>query len=234
MFSLIMDAVRPAADSHDLSHDGGGATPNPAGGEGAAAAETAAGAGASVSAATDAFAHTVFLSAPEGSSFDDEGDGSRFALLARLEAHHPYAPPLLPSVMHGIAAVAEGEGMAYLVTGTSPVQTDASAAESAVPAGEFELADTQPVLEDGSFESHPTFHPQEADSVLETPETRSEEGEGSSGRCVVCWDARAEAVCVPCGHMAGCIECLRAVKAQSRQCPVCRASISEVIKVYTV
>eukprot|EP00252_Welwitschia_mirabilis_P026126 TRINITY_DN840_c0_g1_i2.p1 TRINITY_DN840_c0_g1~~TRINITY_DN840_c0_g1_i2.p1 ORF type:complete len:384 (-),score=61.19 TRINITY_DN840_c0_g1_i2:88-1239(-) len=56
----------------------------------------------------------------------------------------------------------------------------------------------------------------------------------SSGACVICWDAPAEAVCIPCGHVAGCAACLNEIKAKNIGCPVCRTSIEQVIKVYMV
>ncbi|CAM6123627.1 unnamed protein product [Calypogeia fissa] len=56
----------------------------------------------------------------------------------------------------------------------------------------------------------------------------------SGGQCVVCWDAPAEAVCIPCGHLAGCMDCLTEIKSKDWGCPVCRASIQQVIKVYAV
>ncbi|KAH0914060.1 hypothetical protein HID58_028506 [Brassica napus] len=56
-------------------------------------------------------------------------------------------------------------------------------------------------------------------------------GEGS-GVCVICEDASSEAACVPCGHVAGCVSCLKEIK--NKKCPICRASIDQVIKLYHV
>nr|XP_024363581.1 putative E3 ubiquitin-protein ligase XBAT34 isoform X2 [Physcomitrium patens]PNR28286.1 hypothetical protein PHYPA_028878 [Physcomitrium patens] len=53
-------------------------------------------------------------------------------------------------------------------------------------------------------------------------------------RCVVCWDASAQGVCIPCGHLAGCMECLLKIKATNWGCPVCRSAIDQIIKVYAV
>lgn len=55
-----------------------------------------------------------------------------------------------------------------------------------------------------------------------------------SGTCVVCEDASSEAVCVPCGHVAGCISCLKEIKDKKLGCPICRANIDQVIKLYHV
>lgn len=56
----------------------------------------------------------------------------------------------------------------------------------------------------------------------------------ASSTCVVCLDAPAEGVCVPCGHMAGCMSCLKEIKAKGWGCPVCRTKIDQVIRVYAV
>lgn len=57
---------------------------------------------------------------------------------------------------------------------------------------------------------------------------------GSSGQCLVCMDAPSDGICVPCGHVAGCMSCLTEIKSKEWGCPVCRASIHQVIKVYRV
>ncbi|KAL0680036.1 hypothetical protein Bca4012_008017 [Brassica carinata] len=55
---------------------------------------------------------------------------------------------------------------------------------------------------------------------------------GGSGVRVICEDASSEAACVPCGHVAGCVSCLKEIK--NKKCPICRASIDQVIKLYHV
>ncbi|CAN6819959.1 unnamed protein product [Brassica oleracea] len=55
---------------------------------------------------------------------------------------------------------------------------------------------------------------------------------GGSGVCVICEDASSEAACVPCGHVAGCVSCLKEIK--NKKCPICRTSIDQVIKLYHV
>ncbi|XP_047317948.1 putative E3 ubiquitin-protein ligase XBAT35 [Impatiens glandulifera] len=52
--------------------------------------------------------------------------------------------------------------------------------------------------------------------------------------CVICLDAPIEGACVPCGHMAGCISCLKEIKANKWACPVCRAQIDQVVRLYSV
>ncbi|KAF8087125.1 hypothetical protein N665_0598s0009 [Sinapis alba] len=62
----------------------------------------------------------------------------------------------------------------------------------------------------------------------------SKEGRGGSGMCVICVDASAEAACVPCGHVVGCISCLKEIKNRKLGCPICRDNIDLVIKLYHV
>eukprot|EP00246_Nothoceros_aenigmaticus_P002899 TRINITY_DN13813_c0_g1_i2.p1 TRINITY_DN13813_c0_g1~~TRINITY_DN13813_c0_g1_i2.p1 ORF type:complete len:565 (-),score=70.18 TRINITY_DN13813_c0_g1_i2:683-2377(-) len=54
------------------------------------------------------------------------------------------------------------------------------------------------------------------------------------GQCVVCWDAPAQGVCIPCGHLAGCMDCLLEIKEKSWGCPVCRAPLNQIVKVFQV
>ena len=47
-------------------------------------------------------------------------------------------------------------------------------------------------------------------------------------RCAVCLDKAANVVMVPCGHIFACQTCGQKLK----ECAVCRASVSQVLKVY--
>ncbi|XP_039058353.1 putative E3 ubiquitin-protein ligase XBAT35 isoform X2 [Hibiscus syriacus] len=62
---------------------------------------------------------------------------------------------------------------------------------------------------------------------------QTKEGGGPSS-CTICLDAPSEAACVPCGHVAGCMSCLNEIIAKKWGCPVCRAKIEQVIKLYRV
>lgn len=53
--------------------------------------------------------------------------------------------------------------------------------------------------------------------------------------CAVCMDATRDAICVPCGHIAGCYSCLSRIKLQSGGaacCPICRSQVQTVVKIY--
>lgn len=73
-------------------------------------------------------------------------------------------------------------------------------------------------------------------SIEQLPSSKSKvKGDkDATSSCVICLDAPVEGACVPCGHMAGCMSCLNEVKAKKWGCPVCRANISQVIRLYAV
>ncbi|XP_073046792.1 putative E3 ubiquitin-protein ligase XBAT35 [Primulina eburnea] len=58
--------------------------------------------------------------------------------------------------------------------------------------------------------------------------------DGSASTCTICLDAPIEGACVPCGHMAGCMSCLKKIKARKWVCPICRTKINQVIRLYAV
>uniref|UniRef100_A0A2P2L3K9 Putative E3 ubiquitin-protein ligase XBAT34 isoform X2 n=1 Tax=Rhizophora mucronata TaxID=61149 RepID=A0A2P2L3K9_RHIMU len=64
--------------------------------------------------------------------------------------------------------------------------------------------------------------------------TDEKKEDGGSSSCVICLDAPIEGACIPCGHMAGCMSCLNEIKAKKWGCPVCRAKIEQVIRLYAV
>uniref|UniRef100_A0A0A9E3F1 RING-type domain-containing protein n=1 Tax=Arundo donax TaxID=35708 RepID=A0A0A9E3F1_ARUDO len=62
----------------------------------------------------------------------------------------------------------------------------------------------------------------------------SDNGNTPSGTCVICLDAPVEGACIPCGHMAGCMSCLKDIESKKWGCPICRATINQVIRLYAV
>lgn len=73
-------------------------------------------------------------------------------------------------------------------------------------------------------------------SIEQLPGSKSKvkEDKDATSSCVICLDAPVEGACVPCGHMAGCMSCLNEVKAKKWGCPVCRAKINQVVRLYAV
>lgn len=70
--------------------------------------------------------------------------------------------------------------------------------------------------------------------AVDKPPEEEKNAAGSGSSCVICLDAPAEGACIPCGHVAGCMSCLNEVKAKKWGCPVCRAKIDQVIRIYHV
>ncbi|CAL5413587.1 unnamed protein product [Camellia sinensis] len=69
---------------------------------------------------------------------------------------------------------------------------------------------------------------------LPAMEDGTKEDTAASSSCVICLDAAVEGACIPCGHMAGCMSCLNEIKTKKWGCPVCRANIDQVIRLYAV
>lgn len=71
----------------------------------------------------------------------------------------------------------------------------------------------------------PTAPPDTMDTSLE-----------DKGVCVLCWDKKAEMALVPCGHVCLCTHCCDQTEilnaALNRQCPVCRSSFNQTLRVY--
>ncbi|KAJ4778612.1 RING/U-box superfamily protein [Rhynchospora pubera] len=89
-----------------------------------------------------------------------------------------------------------------------------------------------------SFYTVPIQYPS-IDSSLITISTAtgtgsSDKKEEGAGTCVICLDAPVEGACIPCGHMAGCMGCLREIEEKRGECPICRAKINQVLKLYAV
>ncbi|XP_043688275.1 putative E3 ubiquitin-protein ligase XBAT35 isoform X2 [Telopea speciosissima] len=96
-----------------------------------------------------------------------------------------------------------------------------------------EIADDGPI-------HYPSIDLSPVDVSVPTVEDRpgrqneGKEDGGASSSCVICLDAPVEGACIPCGHMAGCISCLKEIEAKKWGCPVCRARIDQVIRLYAV
>lgn len=101
-----------------------------------------------------------------------------------------------------------------------PVPSTSSIVSSAPPWNEFDVMNAS-FGPDGVEIAQPLY-------VAEQDEEKHE------SECVVCFDAKQSAVCVPCGHHALCMECASEILASSRMCPVCRVSVREIIRLYRV
>ncbi|KAJ7298336.1 hypothetical protein O6H91_Y003600 [Diphasiastrum complanatum] len=165
------------------------------------------------------------------------------------------------STHNGWGSSEAGPSMVYVPTNThSNVSGGVCTAAASVPSAQAELSctvvsppnDTPPsapplpseYVPSGTDDSYPIRYPSIDTSPVElnyslvdlskSPAIKENADEKAASVCVVCWDSPAEAVCIPCGHLAGCMECISEIKAKQWGCPVCRTTIDQVVKVYTV
>jgi len=101
------------------------------------------------------------------------------------------------------------------------------------------LGDDEFVLQEGEFIYHAklangelTWNDGREDDVwIRDPNLVSESQD--EGMCTVCMEVPSDSAVVPCGHLCGCYSCLRGVEVSARpKCPVCRGSISLVVRIY--
>eukprot|EP01136_Pigoraptor_vietnamica_P037465 Opistho-1_new@105438 len=55
----------------------------------------------------------------------------------------------------------------------------------------------------------------------------------SASACVVCLEQNSDTLLYGCGHLCVCTPCGRTLKAERRNCPVCRAPIRDAVRVFT-
>ena len=60
--------------------------------------------------------------------------------------------------------------------------------------------------------------------------TTIEEEEPDNKNCMICMDAKANCVAIPCGHVCGCLTCMS--KLKRKPCPICRVRIQNVQQIY--
>jgi len=52
------------------------------------------------------------------------------------------------------------------------------------------------------------------------------------GCCVICLEKPADTVLYQCGHLCCCTQCGRMLKADGHHCPVCRAEVKDILRIY--
>ena len=65
----------------------------------------------------------------------------------------------------------------------------------------------------------------------ETPATRPTQ-RLKEGQCVVCLEQPSDTVLYRCGHLCCCFGCARQLKVAGHHCPVCRAEVTDILRVY--
>jgi len=56
----------------------------------------------------------------------------------------------------------------------------------------------------------------------------------NAATCSICLTEPADFLCAPCGHQCGCEGCLTTVQRQGGRCPICRAPIQSLVRVFRV
>jgi len=52
------------------------------------------------------------------------------------------------------------------------------------------------------------------------------------GTCVVCLEFQCDTVLYRCGHLCCCFSCARTLKVAGHHCPVCRAEVTDILRIY--
>jgi len=59
-----------------------------------------------------------------------------------------------------------------------------------------------------------------------------EHARDAADECCVCMDAAKTFMFAPCGHRCACEACAKDVMSTTRECPMCRAAVSSIFKVF--
>jgi hypothetical protein len=136
--------------------------------------------------------------------------------------------PLVLSMPTGLVSLSNSQGMLFPF---SNVVAEPSAPPMQMT--EFE-AGMYPLVEDtiSGIENYMRGGGSVA-TALASPPSSINNTSNARSECVICMDAPKDAICIPCGHIAGCFTCLQALHTcPSGQCPICRVSMTNVIKIY--
>ena len=128
----------------------------------------------------------------------------------------PPAPPRSPSS----SSSSPGRPSSPAVATATLIVADDNAATSQLPVAAATLVETP-----AAASLTPTAPPDTMDTAFE-----------EKGVCVLCWDKKSEVALVPCGHVCLCTLCCNEVDvlnaALNRQCPVCRRTFHQTLRVY--
>ncbi|KAL2340117.1 hypothetical protein Fmac_008057 [Flemingia macrophylla] len=63
-------------------------------------------------------------------------------------------------------------------------------------------------------------------------ENKSHNRAPKKGNCCICYEMKVDSVLYRCGHMCACLKCANELLWNSGKCPICRAKIVDVVRVY--
>ncbi|KAJ6313228.1 hypothetical protein OIU77_014685 [Salix suchowensis] len=133
-----------------------------------------------------------------------------------------------------------------VASGSSTQQTkirNSSVADVQTATDAQDSVPSAPPIVDELVEDGPIHYPSIDSSLIDISSLPTENLPGNKGEkkedggpssCVICLDAPVEGACIPCGHMVGCMSCLKEIKDKKWGCPVCRATINQVVRLYAV
>eukprot|EP01111_Echinosteliopsis_oligospora_P016177 TRINITY_DN661_c0_g1_i1.p1 TRINITY_DN661_c0_g1~~TRINITY_DN661_c0_g1_i1.p1 ORF type:complete len:503 (+),score=89.38 TRINITY_DN661_c0_g1_i1:115-1623(+) len=85
----------------------------------------------------------------------------------------------------------------------------------------------------GNIREYNPFHEPEATHDHDHNEEESSGGTKNS-ECVVCFDGAKNMLLLPCAHIATCVSCTTYIMNSTKQCPVCRTKVTQVVRTYAV
>ncbi|CAJ2637627.1 unnamed protein product [Trifolium pratense] len=68
--------------------------------------------------------------------------------------------------------------------------------------------------------------------TVEKEEKKSHNKAGKKGNCCICYKMKVDSVLYRCGHMCACLKCANELQWNSGKCPICKAKIDDVVRVY--
>jgi hypothetical protein len=83
-----------------------------------------------------------------------------------------------------------------------------------------------------SFQQRPTPNAHAEAATQEEAAGSAEQAEQEDAVCVVCMDMPNTHAFVPCGHRCVCAECSEPILHSTAKCPVCRADVTQAIKIF--